>query len=171
MVPYQLRYNVAYEILLAALEKTASVLPALILRRVYTQARLEKQVIIDTRTANPIEFSLGSSVPRVHAWFTLANLSNFAWRVRDFSAEIWLGQPIATVTCKDKPTISRKRMGSIFAESFLSEIQVRRVNEFKSRRAEGNVGIIAVYVNAQLESRLGLVQFKLALENRPISIC
>lgn len=159
-----------YEVLLTALDKASSVVPALILRRFYTQPRLDREVRIDTRTTNPVEFSLGSSIPTVHAWFTVTNFTNLVWRVRDFSAEIWIGQPIATAPCKDKPTIPRKKITSVFAESFLSEIQVKRLNELKKRQTEGYVDNVRVCVNAQLESKLGLVQFKPVLENRPISI-
>ena len=160
----------AYEILLTVLDRGFSFFPALILRRFYTQQRLDKQVLIDTRTTNPIEFSLGSSIPTVHAWFTVANFTNLVWRIRDFSAEIWVGQPIATVRCEDKPTIPRKKITSVFAKCFLNELQVNRLNEFRKRQTEGYVDNIRVSINAQFESKLGLVQFKPTLENRPISI-
>jgi hypothetical protein len=66
--------------------------------------------------------------------------------------------------------IPRKKISSVFAESFLNEIQVNRLNELKKRQTEGYVDNVAVYVNAQFESKLGLVQFKPVLENCPISI-
>ena len=155
---------------MAALDKALSVLPRFILRRHYTQQRLENEVLIDTRTANPIDFSLGSSVPTVHAWFTITNFTTLRWRLRDFSAEIWIGQPIAAVTCQDRPEIQRRRLIPIFAESFLNELQVKRLNELKERRAKEYSDNVSIYVNAHLESKVGLINLKPLIENRPVSI-
>jgi hypothetical protein len=161
----------AYEIVLTALDKASSALPRFVLKRIYTRAKLDQQVSIDTRSANPIIFSLGSYVPTLNAWFTVTNMTNLTWKVHDFSAEIWLGQPIAIATCYDKPSdIPRMKKTDVFTKSILNELQVNRLKEYKERQAGGYVDNLTIYVNARFESKLGLVEFKPTIENRPVAI-
>jgi hypothetical protein len=107
----------------------------------------------------------------LNAWFTVTNFTNLVWKVHDFSAEIWIGQPIAIATCHDKPPdIPRKKKSGIFAKSVLNELQVNRLKELKEKQGKGYVDNVTIYVNAHFESRLGLVEFKPTLENRPVLI-
>jgi len=161
----------AYEIVLTALDRASSALPRFVLKRIYTRAKLDQQVSIDTRSANPIIFSLSSYVPMLNAWFTVTNMTNLTWKVHDFSAEIWLGQPIAIATCHDKPSdIPRMKKTDVFTKSILNELQVNRLKEYKERQAGGHVDNLTIYVNAHFESKLGLIEFKPTIENRPVAI-
>lgn len=81
-----------------------------------------------------------------------------------------LGQPIATVTCQDRPEIQRRKLTPVFAESFLNELQVKRLNDLKERRAREYSDSLSIYVNAHLESKVGLVNLKPVIENRPVLI-
>jgi len=162
---------VASEVLLTVLDRLFSVAPRLVLKRIYTRAKLDQQVLIDTRSVNPIIFTLSSYVPTVNAWFTVTNMTNLKWRIHDFSAEIWLGQPLATATCHDKPAdISRKTRGNVFTRCELNEFQVNRLREWKDRQSKGQVDNVTIYVNARLESTVGLIEFKTTLENRSIVV-
>jgi hypothetical protein len=160
-----------YEVVLTAFEKASALLPKFALKRIYTRAKLDQQVLIDTRSSNPLIFSLGSYVPMLNAWFTVTNMTNLTWTVRDFSAEIWLGQPIAIATCYDKPSdILRKKKADVFTKSILNELQVNRLKEYKERQGKGYVDNVTIYINAHFESKLGLVEFKPTIENRPVTI-
>lgn len=155
-----------YEMALTLTDRVLSSLPGFVLKRVYTRARLDKEVKIDTRTTNPLIFSLGAYVPELTAWFTIINFTNLTWKVHDFYAEVWLEQPLATATCVNKPEIARKSKRDIPTKCFLSETQTSRLREAKQR---GNM-VATIYVNARLESRIGLVEFEPTLENRQVII-
>jgi hypothetical protein len=161
----------AYEVALTALDKVASVLPKLILKKIYTTTKLNEQLLIDTRRVNPVIFYLTSSVPNVNAWFTLTNFTNLIWKVHDFSVDIWLGQPLVTAICHDKPPdISRKTRSDIFTKCELNEFQVNRLKEWKDRQTKGQVDNVSMYVNAHLESKIGLVELRPTLENPHIIV-
>ena len=83
------------ELSFALVEKLVSMFPGFILRRYYTDARLKDAIDIETRSVNPIIFTLGSYVPSLGAYFTVTNFTNLTWRLHDFSAEVWIGQPVA----------------------------------------------------------------------------
>jgi hypothetical protein len=162
---------VANEVALTAVDKAFSVLPKLILKRVYTRAKLNEQVLIDTRSVNPIIFSLGGFVPIVNAWFTVTNMTNLTWKVHDFSADIWIGQPLVTAICHDKPPdIHEKKRTDVFTKCELNEFQVNRLKEYKERQEKGRVDNVTIYVNAHFESKIGLIEFTPTLENRQIII-
>jgi hypothetical protein len=161
----------AYEVVITAIEKGYSAFPKFILKRVYTQTKLNEQILIDTRSVNPILFSLNGFVPMVNAWFTITNMTNLSWKVHDFSADIWVGQPLVTTICHDKPSdIYRKKRVDVFTKSELNEFQVNRLKEYKERRAKGLIDNVTIYVNAHFESKIGLMEFKPTLENRQITI-
>lgn len=161
----------AYEIVLTALDKVYSVLPNFVLKRVYTRAKLNDQVLIDTRSVSPIIFSLGGFVPIVNAWFTVTNMTNLSWKVHDFSADIWIGQPLATTICHDKPPdIHAKKRTDVFTKCELNEFQVNRLKEYKERQGKGLVDNVTIYVNAHFESKIGLIEFTPTFENRLIAI-
>jgi hypothetical protein len=161
----------AYEVVLTALEKAYSAFPKFLLKRVYTQAKLNEQVLIDTRSVSPIIFSLSAFVPVVNAWFTVTNMTNLSWKVHDFSADIWIGQPLVTTICHDKPPdIYRKKRVDVFTKSELNEFQVNRLKEYKERQAKGSIDNVTIYVNAHFESKIGLIEFKPTLEYRQIAI-
>jgi hypothetical protein len=156
-----------YEIALTLSERVLSHTPKLILRRMYPESRLKEAITIDTRTTNPIIFHLGMYIPMLHTWFTVTNFTNLDWRLEDFFVEVWLGQPIAIAECIDRPgMIRRKSKCDVFATSILNELQVARLKEEK---AKGNP-TATIYVNAYFESKLGLVKFDPAIENRPVII-
>jgi len=161
----------ANEVVLTVLDKVVSAFPRLVLKRIYTQAKLDQQVLIDTRSVNPIIFTLNSYMPTLNAWFTVTNLTNLVWKVHDFSAEIWIGQPLAIAMCHDWPSdIPRKKRGDIFAKCVLNELQVNRLKELKERQGKGQVDNVTIYVDARFESKLGLIEFKPTLENRQVLI-
>ena len=161
----------AYEVVLTALDKISSVLPKLILKRAYTRAKLNEQVFVDTRSVSPIIFLLGGFVPIVHAWFTVTNMTNLSWKVHDFSADIWIGQPLVTSTCHDKPhDILAKKRADVFTKCELNEFQVNRLKEYKERQGKGLIDNVTIFVNAHFESKIGLIEFKPTLENRLIAI-
>lgn len=110
--------------------------------------------------------SLGAYVPDMKAWFTVTNFTNLTWKVRDFSAEIWLEQPVAITTCMKKPEIRKKSKQDIPTKCFLSETQTSRLREAKQR----GTPVATIYLNAYLQSRIGLVEFALTLENRQVII-
>jgi hypothetical protein len=88
-----------YEIAPTLGERVLSHMPTFILRRMYSESKLKEAISIDTRSTNPIIFQLGMYVPMLHAWFTITNFTNLDWRLKDFFAEVWLGQPIAIAAC------------------------------------------------------------------------
>lgn len=156
----------ALELALTLFDRVSSAFPRFVLRRIYTKAKLDQQVLIDTRSVNPIIFSLGTYVPTVTAWFTITNMTNLVWKIHDFSANIWLGQPLVTAICHDKPPdISRKTVGKIFTRSELNEFQVNRLKEWKGKQSR-EVDNATIYVNAHFESKIGLVELTPTLENR-----
>jgi len=157
---------VGYEIALTLTERLLANLPRFILKRIYTKSRLDKEIKIDTRPTNPIIFSLGSYVPNLRAWFTVTNFSSLILRLCDFSAEVWINQPLAIATCLDKPEIKRKETQNIYAQSFLTEMQVSRLREEKQK---GNT-LATIYVRAYFESKIGVLEFKPTFENRPVII-
>ena len=160
-----------YELTLTAVDKVLSAFPKFILKRIYTRSKLDNQVLIDTRSSNPIIFSLSSFVPVLNAWFTVTNMTSLTWKVHDFSADIWLGQPLATAVCHDKPAdISRKKRCDVFTKCELNEFQVNRLKEYRERQNKGLIDNVTIYVNAHFESRIGLVEFKPTIENRPVAI-
>ncbi|MCJ7506158.1 hypothetical protein MUP05_06795 [Candidatus Bathyarchaeota archaeon] len=141
------------------------------MKRIYTRVRLDQQVLIDTRSSNPIIFYLSTHVPVLNAWFTVTNMTNLKWKIHDFSAEIWLGQPLATATCHDRPPdISRKTRDDVFTKCELNEFQVNRAKEWKDRQNKGQGDNVTIHVNARLESTVGLIEFKTTLENRPVLV-
>jgi hypothetical protein len=158
---------VGYEIVFTVSERILSLLPRVILKRtIYKESKLKEAIKIDTRTVNPIIFTTTSYIPTVNAYFTITNLTDLAWRVDDFSAEVWIGQPLAISTCLDKPTIPKRKQCDIYTKSFLNEAQVRRLNEEKSKGRLTST----IYTNAYLESKIGLVKVEATLENRQIII-
>ncbi len=160
----------AYEVFLTMLDKLSSEFPRLALRKIYPQDKLGKQVLINTRSVNPTIFSLGSYVPMLNAWFTVTNSTNLILKVHDFSAEFWINQPIAIAECYDKPSdILRKGKGDVFTKCVLNELQVSRLKELKEKQGK-DINNVTIYVNAHFESKLGLIEFKPILENRPASI-
>lgn len=155
-----------YEIALTLGDRLVSALPGFILKRVYTRAKLDKEIRIDTRTTNPLIVSLGAYVPDLRAWFTVTYFTNLVWKVRDFTAEIWLEQPLAIATSVNKPEIGRKSKQDVPTKCFLSEIQISRLREAK----QTGKPVATIYLSACLESKAGLVEFAPTLENRQIAI-
>jgi hypothetical protein len=158
--------RLGYEIALTLGDRLLSAFPGVILKRIYTRAKLDKEIRIDTRTTNPLIASLGAYVPDMKAWFTVTNFTNLTWKVCDFSAEVWLEQPIAITTCVNKPEIARKSKQDISTKCFLSETQTSRLVEAKQRKNS----VATIYLSAYLQSRIGLMEFAPTLENRQIII-
>jgi hypothetical protein len=156
----------ASELGLTVAEKAISTMPSFILKHYYTKERVGREISIDTRSVNPIEFVLSMYMPEANAWFTVTNFTNLKWSVHDFLGTIWLGQPLAFVSCRDKPTITRKGKCEIYTTCFLNELQVSRLKEAKEKSiASGDI-----YVTAYFESKVGLIEFKRVLEHRQIRI-
>jgi len=155
----------ATEITITIVEKLVSLLPSFISRKHYSQKRLDEAIDIEARTANPVWAGLSGYVPDIRACFTIRNFTDLTWRVHDFSAELWVGQPLAVVTCYDRPDIAGRRKGEIFTRCFLNERQVARLEE---ERRKGAVKA-TFYVYAYLESKIGLRKFCRTIENCPVS--
>jgi len=159
----------ASELALSGADRILSILPNILLKRIYSKSRLDREVLIDTRTTNPIIFSLGTYIPVLRAWFTLTNFSNLTWRVQDFFAEIWIGQPLAVAICFDKPLkITRKSKCEVFTKCILNELQVVRLREIKEK--QNDAAIATIYIYALLESKIGPSKFEITLENRHVII-
>lgn len=156
----------ATEVGFALIEKLVSILPRFILKRVYTEAKLKDAISIETRALNPIFFSLGSYIPGLNACFTITNFTDLVWKLHDFSAEIWIGQPLATAVCYDKPDIMRRKKTDVYTRCFLNEKQVSRLQEEKNK---GNVRA-TIYVWAYLESKIGLMKFSRTVECTQVTI-
>ncbi len=154
------------ELSLALAEKLLSMLPGFILRKYYTEARLKDAIDIETRATNPIIFTLNSHIPDLEAYFTITNFTNLTWKLHDFSAEVWIGQPVAMAICYDKPDITKRKKTNVYTKCFLSENQVKRLEEEKKK---GNARArICIYT--YLESKLGLRKFTRTIEASQVII-
>jgi hypothetical protein len=158
------------ELALTGADKVLSILPKFLLKRYYTRSRLDREVEIDVRTQNALMFILGSFMPMAHAFFTVRNLTNLTWKVHEFSAEIHAsGQSLMMTEFYDRPAeIKRKGKLEILAKCFLNELQVARLKELKTQ--PDGFQIATIYVRAQFESKIGLVEFNPTIEDRHMTI-
>ncbi len=153
------------ELAFTTADKIISRLPSVILHRYYSKMRLDKEVLIDTRSTNPLSFVLGTYLPMVHGWFTVTNFTNLAWRVHEFTVQILLQQQFfAFAKCYDKPDegIRPKGRSDVFTTCMLNELQVIRLRELQQSKS----AVATLYVNAQLESKIGLIEFARTITNR-----
>ena len=156
----------SYEVALTVGDHVLSKMPGFLLKRIYTDQRLKEEIKITSRNVNPILFCLGTYVPKLNAWFTISNFSNLVMNLQSFSADVWTGQPIATAVCFDRPNILRKRQSEVYAESFLSELQVSRIRELQQQKDV----LVSLYVTAYLESKVGLLELKPTIDNCQVII-
>jgi len=160
----------ASELAFSGADRLLSVLPAFILRRVYSKSRLEREVLIDVRTHDGLRFWLTSYVPMVEAWFTVTNFTNLTLKVREASAEIHTeGRRNMITTFYDRPsTINRKQKLDIYTKCMLNEYQVAKLKSLKDQ--PDGWQIATVYVRAQFESKIGTIEVNPTIEKCSMSI-
>lgn len=71
------------------------VLPYFIARRVFTEERLQKDVRVSLRANTPV--SIGGSPAQLNVYLRMVNLGNIDVRVDRVVADVWFGQPTATL--------------------------------------------------------------------------
>ncbi len=116
-----------------------------------------------------MRYVLGSYVPLFIAELNVRNLTALTWQVHDFTVEVLaLEQSFATaIAGRRPPTIRPRTDGALLAQCYLNEFQVRRLKE---RAQTATTMPTTLYIHAQLESKLGIVEFNPSINNMPAQI-
>lgn len=142
-------------------------LPTWLLKRRYPQSKIQKEIIIDTRTSNPIEFSLNSEIPYLTIYLTTTNQSIVDLHLTDMYVEVWGGGTIAKMYTTEKPTIRARKQGNVHFKEFLSQSQTNYVHERVKKYGKK----CDLYITAYFESKVGkIIIDKYKLENRQFDI-
>ncbi len=70
-------------------------IPYFIARRIFTEERLRSEVRVSLRANTPV--SIGGNPARLSVYLRMVNLSNIDVRVDRIVADVWFGQPTATL--------------------------------------------------------------------------
>jgi len=150
-------------------DKVLSVLPSWIVSRYYSMERLERELRFELAADRPMLYTLGTYVPGFTAQFNVTNFTSLTWKVHDFRVRILAqSQPFGTAETNGRPApIKPKTVGTVLVHGQLSDSQTRRLLE------QANVSLrmpTTLYVTAQMESKLGIVEFEPSFNNRPAEI-
>jgi hypothetical protein len=103
------------------------------------------------------------------AEFNVNNFTSLTWRVHDFTVQVLAqGQMFATARADSRPApIRPKTEGRILIQCYLNEFQAGRVQEASQWSLTMPT---TLYVNAQMESKLGIFEFSPTINNLPAQI-
>jgi len=151
------------------LEVTVTLAPRMIARLLAPPHRVARQVDLDLRRANPIDFSLNVEVPNVWLYFRVSNLSPVNLILDRLLIELWVGQPTfqgSTLRRVDVP--ARKSTEDV---SFWTDLSTNQVGQIQSKANNGLLTApVMLTLDAYFESKVGLVHVRKQLEQRDLRL-
>jgi hypothetical protein len=75
------------------IEKILDILPGSMARLLISPQKIASRVEIDLRSANPIDISFGTEIPRLSLSFRISNMSLFDLVLDRLLIDLWVGQP------------------------------------------------------------------------------
>jgi len=141
----------------------------MIVRLVAPPGSIARQVDLDLRRANPINFSLRSEVPNVWLYFRVSNQSLVGLTLDRLLIELWIGQPTfqgAALRRVDVP--ARKSTEDI---SFWTDLSANQVQQIQSKAQDGLLTVpVQLTLDAYFESKVGPVHVTKRLEQRDVRL-
>lgn len=107
-------------------------LPGWLLRPLYPQERLQKDLELDIRSTHGLSFSLGHS-PNAWCWLRFTNLSPLAVQVLTVEVDVWDQQPLCTLQRQVHERVSGRTSKEIYCTGFLNEWQELRAHQARDR--------------------------------------
>ncbi len=158
---------------ISILEPILRRLPNILLKRLYSISKFQKELIIETRSVNPIDFCLGTYVPCLNIWLTLTNQSIFDLQLQELFIDVWLSQPLVKTFTTERPLLKSRKQVNVHCMEILNQLQVNRIREWRDRIKESpnETNPNTLYVTARFKSKIGILEIKkLTLENRSVKI-
>jgi hypothetical protein len=155
------------EIALWLLDKLMFAIPRILLRIFYPPKKIAGQVRIELRGENPINPSLGSSVPHLGLYFEITNLSNLDLTLDRMLLDLWFGQPLLNgAILRRHPVPARSTIQDIYFRSDLTTKQSQQIEPYL--RESPPSGSITLSALAYFESKVGLIKVEKRFERRKV---
>lgn len=142
-------------------------------KKIYPFDQFKKDIIVDTRSSNPIIFILNTDIPIVHIWLSVTNKSQYLEAIFDRAELLSLHVHGNGLRCilshkhiMPKKTIYKKGESEIFCSFELNEKQIDILKQIdNTSRISANLSL-EYHINSSLYS----FSDKITLDSRPCEI-
>jgi hypothetical protein len=146
-------------------EKLIVAIPRRLARVLLSPEKVASKVVVDLRSGNPINISFGSSVPDITISFRISNMGPVDLELDRLLVNLWVGQPTLQTAVLHMHTIPRRKEKEIYLNAHLSAPQQEQIR----REVKGGLlPHLTLYVDAYLESKVGMVHIRKHFERRDI---
>lgn len=148
-------------------ELAAKALPSFLLRWLFHQSKIGKEIGIDLHGEKPIQPRLTSTPRIITLFFDITNHSHFDVVLNSMTFDLWFGQPTLVGYYLKRVMIkARSTKKEIYFWTDLTTGQAAQIDDFI--RNPSSRGTISFDVTAYFESRAGPLEVKQRIERHEI---
>lgn len=149
------------------IEKILDILPGSMARLLISPQKIASRVEIELRSANPIDISFGTEIPRLSLSFRISNMSLFDLVLDRLLIDLWVGQPTLRGAILERHKVPKR--ASTDNVYFTNQLTAPQQEQIKTHR-NGQILSVPVTMNvtAYFDSKIGAVDVQTRFERTEV---